>query len=84
MYIHKHVFMHVQSLGQLGRVIVTEDDGYAVVKVNGRYWNFDGPCLVPALGEQPQDETSELHVYTCTCIYIYVTVHAKRDYKSVN
>ena len=49
----------LQSLGQLGRVERYLNDGSVMVKVNGRRWALDPRCLVPAPGEQPQDEESE-------------------------
>ena len=49
-----------QTLGQLGRVGVLIEDGCVVVVVDGKRWLLDPRCLVPAHGEQPEDELSEL------------------------
>ena len=34
------------------------EDGSVVVRVNGRRWVLDPSCVVPAPGEQPEDELS--------------------------
>ena len=52
--------MQTQSLGQLGRLTIILEDGSVVVMVNGRRWILDPLCLIPARGEQPEDEDSEI------------------------
>jgi ankyrin repeat protein len=47
------------ALGQLGYVGLTVEDGGAVLRVNGRRWVLDPSCVVPAPGEQPEDEMTE-------------------------
>ena len=46
----------MQALGQLGRVEMFDGYGAPLVKVNGRWWVMETACLVPAPGEQPDDE----------------------------
>ena len=57
----------IQTLGRLGRVGVSVEDGFAVVVVDGKRWLLDPRCLVPARGEQPEDELSETF-----CEYLYI------------
>ena len=52
--------MQTQSLGQLGRLTIILEDGSVVVMVNGRRWILDPLCLIPARGERPEDEDSEI------------------------
>ena len=52
--------MQTQSLGQLGRLTIILEDGSVVMMVNGRRWILDPLCLIPARGEQPEDEDSEI------------------------
>ena len=56
--------MQTQSLGQLGRLTIILEDGSVVVMVNGRRWILDPLCLIPARGERPEDEDSEISTAT--------------------
>ena len=50
--------VYSQSLGQLGRVVMIDDSGGVVVRVNGRRWLLNSNCVLPAPGQQPEDEMS--------------------------
>lgn len=64
-----YMYRPTQSLGQLGHLVKIEERGYAVVKVNGRRWLFDSSCLVPAPGEELEDEIGERYC-TSVCAHI--------------
>ncbi|CAI8051487.1 E3 ubiquitin-protein ligase MIB2 [Geodia barretti] len=48
------------SVGQLGRVHLISQSGSLVLRVNGRQWLMDSSCVVPAPGEHPEDELTEV------------------------
>ena len=43
-------------MGQLGRVHLVGQSGCLALTVNGRRWLMESSCVVPAPGEQPDDE----------------------------
>ena len=68
-----------QSLGQLGQVSMIDPSGNLVLWVNGRQWVMDSFCVVPAPGEQPDDELSTaVPTLVTTRVYDYArgTSHA--------
>ena len=51
-------YLYIQSLGQLGRVTVFDQCGHPCIVVNGYQWVMHSSCVVPAPGEQPENEQS--------------------------
>ena len=51
-------------MGQLGRVTMLDESGYVILRVNGWRWIMHNCCVVPAPGEQPEDELSTAIIRT--------------------
>ena len=55
---HRSILSSFQSLGQVGRVVMLDEDGYPILKVNGYQWVMDCCCLQLVPGEKPENEMS--------------------------
>ena len=70
------VWLYLQALGQVGRVVNTIQGNSIRVAVNGRRWTLNPRCVFPAPGNALIKENDG--VYMCACVgnTIYFMQHA--------